>query len=594
MGLLSSAANILWGPTIYDSKAYPSVVPDSKFPPQKNATKGVLKVKLLSDDFDSSGNRMSLVGQEVAIYSKGYIYNSFIGRGVFNTKNKCKLEYSINDSYFGWDKDFKIELIAKSQPFSVENPEILDDRIQEVYHLTIPDGTQCAKVDLEADYAYQSKDLTVVRQPPSTHWQSISWFITIIKAALPELIKAIFVLIFQRWLTASNVQYIFDSFGPQYPKINLTSDNLIDSLLNGICNVPYTRENEDYVWNTDWKNLELDHETLPQVEVRAFLNKDKKLQIDTISIKYTGKKEAEIIGFTNSSKEETERAIFIAFSAFSLKGEAEHHLGQGHLLPGVISTPFFKYVSIENPVHKLISGFLGQVGFTNYFGSLFGKENFLGVSGLAPKGIGNVIINSVNENSDWTKEIDGIPLNSQDKFTPAKAKHFNRLYNYFLRKIHENKPGVSQHWQDIYNWSEAVHASLPNSPPITKVSKDPKDLDLQRLARFMAKAALLTSFVHWVMHSRQYPLADIHTAVLKPNGEFRDFQRKFARDGNVSAYDAMSQLFTLRTSLNADMDSFAENALKDYPEELVKEFTDNPKDYDGFPDITNMFGCTSA
>lgn len=567
---------------------------------QKNATQKVIfRGKIVFDDIDRKSHRKEpCCKRRVAIYKNGWLFGrTYLGSARTNDLGEFTYTFNKLNTFWGIKHKFTFHLVDQPQPFSARGSLKIQDRVTQIFNLAIPRNVIWAKAEFPAIYAIQSKKLSEVAPPPSTHWQSSRYFITLGKAAILDAPKVLISTLFSKWMSGSQVQRLYDLYGPKTEKKSLTPEFLIDTLINGIGNTGYFINGNGVDFEANFNGYEFDEaNSLPNVKVftkRVKNNRnEEELRLESIAIKYREDSEAEVISVKN--KKDLQRGLYIAMSVFGLMGEAKRHLGEGHILPHIAAVPFFKYISRENPIYKVVATFISEVHFINYLGSkgiIFGNKSILDASALSPIGLERLIIDAVKSKADWS-----VPPNENflpnDHFSHGVKLHYEMLYDYYSKYINENIASVDAHWQEIYNWSEATHEHLNECPCITERSKNPSAEDRKKLAMFLAWLVTKTTFLHWAVHSRQAPLTDIKSMSLGLRNRSLDSKGRFSPTGNTSGFNAHVQILIARVLINSKLNTFAENAYGDIPQELIDRFNRNATKYTGYPDIMKMMAGT--
>lgn len=554
-----------------------------------------LNASFVFDDCDSqTGANFPAVGQQVDLFVRNFFgFKTYLASATTNADGKCLFTYDCHHSSFSKDHRLLIELKADLFPSAYRGFFGRAEKVTEqTIELTVAKNSYSIETDpLLLSYANQSKNLTQVQVPPQAQRQSLKYYLEMGKAGMPEIVKALFVTVFQRWLTGAHVQSIYDSFGPKHPKIELTPGNLIYALQNQICAVGASKTAEGYTWKACWDQYEFDRDnSLPNVEVYALLNQKNQLELDRICIQYRGDENVQTV--TAHDHAQLPRAIYIALSTFGLKGEAEHHLAEGHILPGIAAPSFFKYIKKENPLFKFLAiHFLGiqSINYAGSLGIIFGENSSLEASALTANSIAEIIITATKAKADWKSYHPNEPIGLTDHFASAEKRHFEILLSHYRTFINANSQGIHAHWLEIYRWSEAIHAHLPEIPKITENVMKPTPEDCENLAKFLAWIITKVTFIHWAMHSRQHLFADIRILSAAAGKRCLDNKGQFAADGNTSAADANKQLLVTRTLLNYHGDRLVENAYGDIDPLLIQELLDNFIAYEGYADILKMY-----
>lgn len=539
---------------------------------------------------------LPVVGQKVNFYIKDFFnFKYYIGTAKTIDGGVFKLHYTWNPGWLSRSERMVMEVVEERLPFSRQGllcvkHDVLLERIERTLPLNKNDNDFGR---LALTYSEHSKDLTVIPPPLPNHLQSPHYFFTFFRAVLPEAAKKLFVTVFNRFLSASSVQRIYDSFGPAYLKRPLTSENLIEELLNHVSAVQATRKDPQVIWEAKWEGFALEkQDSLPDVRVTAVRDSQNSLKLESIAIRFQNEKEETVI---EPFDERLPWAIFVARSVFSLEGEAKFHLAEGHILPGLCAQEFFTYIKPENPLFSVLQPHLSQLDFINWLGSkgiIFGSGSVLDTSALTPEGVAKVIIDHVQAKADWVNYRPQEPLAANHYLAKGEAFHFNLLHAFFKGYIAENKEAIVQDWGGVHSWFMAMHEQLEQLPKLTETADHPRENDLENLAKFCAWLVSKTTFLHWAAHSRQQLLTDVHQASLAMEQKAQDANGRLAPNGNMSAKNASQQLFVARTLLNFDGDSIFKNPYGDLNPKLLELLREHKEKYEGYEDIEKMFITT--
>ncbi|MBS0635784.1 MAG: hypothetical protein JSR37_10010 [Verrucomicrobia bacterium] len=528
--------------------------------------------------------QLPVEGQKVNFYIKDFSnFKHFIGSARSNQEGDFKLRYTWTPGLFSRSQRIVMEVVEERLPFSKEGllcvkNDVLLQRIERKVSLENKIDFEC----VELTYSKTSQDLTAVPPPLPNHTQSPHYFVKFFKAAFPEAVKKLIVSLASPLLTTSAVQRIYD-FGSAYPKRALTSENLLEELLNHVSAVGARVEDQQVVWEASWDGYQLEQQdTLPNVRVRASKN-DGVLKLDSIVIKFPNEAEETVVSALDGN---LPWAIYVARSVFALAGEARFHLAEGHILPGVCAQEFFTYIKPEHPLFSVLQPHLSQLDFINWLGSkgiIFGSGSVLDISALTADSVAKVIIDHVKLKADWVQYQPQEPLAANHYLAKGEKFHFNLLQDFFREYIGNNRDAIVRDWEAIHSWSEAMHGHLEALPRLTATTDQPTEEDLNNLAKFCAWLVSKTTFLHWAAHSRQQLLTDVMQASLAMEDKGH---------GTMQVKAANQQLFVARTLLNFDGDSIFKNPYGDLHPRLLALLNEHKAKYEGYEDIEKMFITT--
>lgn len=533
---------------------------------------------------------------KIHVFAKDLLgVNHFLGKTKTDRDGNFNFRYNWSGTCLDYSHRLVLAVVDSRRPFASKGfhgakTDVVVDKIE----VTLPVETK--KVDLgtkHVTYGNMPSDLTKLNKPPETHMHAVGYYWKLFKAVFPEAVKSGVVYLFQNWISTASVQKFYDSFGPQYPKTKLTPDALIDELLNKICATDYVQKGDRVTWTAVWDGFEMDQvDSLPNVQVDAKLNSDEELKLESISIQFRGEQAPQKIYFDVPVTEaKSNWAIYVALSTFALKGEAEIHLAEGHVLPGIPAKTFFKYIKPSNPIYKLLAPHLGQLDFINWLGSMgiiFGKGSVLDVSALNEKSIAEVILKFMILKADYLGYSTKKPICKNHYHAIAEEKYFNLLFAFFEKFVEDHWVEISksENWEMICRWSTAMNKHFSAIPQMTQVKKDPNDQDKANLVKFMAWLVSKTTFLHWAAHSRQALLTGSASMNLQRKG--KDNEGNLAPFGNTPAVSYSKQLFNARSLLNFDGDAFLQNPYGDMHPELLAYMKKHLKNFKGYEDIAKM------
>ncbi|GEM_PF-3530765 len=522
-------------------------------------------------------------GRVLQAFMRGLLGDRYKGSTVTDKNGNFNIRFS-KPRFFTNDILFKvmddIRPFARKHPFgaqSVPVDEILVKIPRHFPYNIVDIGTQ------NLTFANTSKELNVVDKPLRSHMPSFDFFRRLNKAAFPELPKVVFITLFKNWLTTEQVQRICDAFGPTFPKQDLTTENLIDALLNQICAVNYEETAIGAVWETAWPHSELKFQgSLADVRVEGRFDGNRNLCVESITLRF-GKDEPIIIKPKDAM---IPWAVYVARSQFVLAGEIQKHL-MVHTLDGIKSDSFYKYIKSDNPLFDLLDPIMGETRWINYLafhGAISGPGSPIGESALTDESFYEILRKSVEENADYRKGQPKPPLNDQHHFAIAGNQNYQDLLSFFTRFIEENRKGIHATWYQNFRWSESMHKRLNAITKFTEVEENPTVKDEQELAKALVVAVFMQTFFHYAIHSRQTLLTDVRGASLGIRDRALDAKGNFNPYGNTTPASAVLGIIIARILLSFEAESFSDNP-RIHPElrRIFNASIDAGK-YPGYPD----------
>lgn len=578
--------------------------------------KGKLKGRLFFNDVDrQTGQKMPNSSQRMELHTSDlfsrFSRSTCIGKATTNQFGQFEIEYEPPKGCYANNIYFQIKLVDEARPFSsqkLSGANAREERITRIYQITIPKHTCEATVDLLSEDSDKPFSLTKVPPPSTIQWQSNRYLYHVFKASLPFLAPAGFVSLFGRWMSGAQVQKIYNLLSPKFPTKELTSESLIHCLLNGIGNVGSTQEGNKIRWVANWDQFKFKEgreQSIPNIEVEARIENGQCV-LERIRLKFRGDMVEEVF---EANDPKINRAIYLAFGVFGLKGEAEHHLAEGHLLPRVTSKFFEKYISRENPLFFELRHFCGEIDFIDYLGAnefnglIFGNNGSLSGSpiedssnpGDPQKGLAQHLEETVREKADWRVPYPP-PRCEQDSFNYCANVHYKILLDYYTQFVKDNREGLAKYWREIYFLSEAMNQTLPRCPTITKISHDPQDEDFTNLALFLARHVATVTWIHDRVHKSQDDLKNIFRMSVGVRDRALDSEGNFAPDGNTSARDANIQLLVTGALLqfNKYADRLFRNEVGDIPPAFIDNIERNIHLYKGYSEqeVRSMMSTT--
>jgi hypothetical protein len=566
-----------------------------------------LTEKQISDYVHRIGGRLMYKGDDVAlhdikvrVYAKNFFgQKQYLGSARTDENGQFTFTYKWKPGYFSKNHHLTLGIVGIKRPFSDKGltcakSEVALQKIEK----TIPVNVhEIDFKDIPVDFAMVPPNITDVIKPPATHEQSFRWKAKLFVASFLEVIKRVVVKLFGWMMSSKSVQGLYSLFGTKYPVRKLTEKNIINELLNEISAVDYRVKGNQVTWSANWDGLNLDiKDSLPNVDVVAETTENGGMKLKRISIRYREDEKATVATPTDKN---FRWAAYIARSTFALKGEAEVHLGLGHVLPHIVAKPLFKYLSPQNPIFKLVAPHLGQVHNINYLGSkgiIYGEGSVLETSALDSDAVTRVIVNTLHTKANYMAYEPKEPLCDNHHLAKVQKEYFKQLHEYFTKYVEGNKEELTKYWKEIYTFSTKLHKRFNKIPKITTSPDGPQPGDLQRLSKLMAWVVNLTTFHHWAAHSRQNILADIRSCSLAIQHRALNKDNTFNEYGNTSVQAANTQNFISRTLLNWDGDKMVDDPYKNMDPGLLRIIQLFVKKvegtHSGFPHIRKMHVAT--
>lgn len=530
---------------------------------------------------------------KVQLYVKGWFGRRYeLGSTYTNAKGQFDFSYSWKP-WLSTQHQVILEIFEERHPFKHKGLNGYEENILlQSVELNLDNASLHHDVgNFPLNYADIPADLSKSNFPAPNDRPSLNYYWRLFKASFPELLKDIAVRFFQNYLTIQQVQRIYDAFGPQYTRQKATPNHLIDDLLNHICAVDYEKKEDGRIeWVVNWDGLEFDEErSLPNVVVHASpdIEREGYLKLDQIEIQFREDDAAKII---TPDSDQIEWAIYLARSAFALKGEAEIHLAEGHLLPGIAAKTFFKYIKPKNPLYPVIAPHFAQLDFINWLGSkgvIFGKGSVLEASSLSESSTAEIIIRGLKQKANYLDYSPPDPLCKNHHRAKACQLHHGILLNFFRDYIAAHREEIQKYQEALYYWSESMHGKLEDVPRFMTSPDQFGDDEVENLARCLAMLVNQTTFLHWSAHTQQTMLTHIDEVTLCPSNFSIDSQGNFDPYGNTQPSKANQQLKIARTLLN-----FEAHRLKDYAHpDLIERIMAQREHYLPF-DVDQMFVAT--
>lgn len=560
---------------------------------EKIANRSIKGVLIFKDD------KLVDADAKIFVFRKNFFGGlSFLGSTFSDAGGRFELGYHWDPRFWETSHQLVLAVVERSLPFSSHGFFYsMDDTVVEQISFSFPVDSMHNDIGTyELTYDDIPTDLTKISPPTANEQPSYLYRLRFVMAAAPEYLKLLYIKIFNPEVTSPEVQSIYDRFWT-YKKAPLTPENLIHELLNEVCAIDYVEEGQNVTWSANWEGFMFrDNKFYPNIKViarKGNLPTDP-LQLDRIEIEVIDRCHKETI-YAHDTKN-ISWAIYLARSVFILKGEAELHLAEGHILPHVVGRAFRKYIKDNNPIFKPVIPHIGQMDFINWIGAngiIFGKGSVLETSSLTALSIAKLIIDRMIKKANYIQDIPRNPLNQHHHFAIGSKIHYEILYDFFKEYIRQNRQDIQKCKHQIYRWSESISSKLPAIP---RIMDNPENFDEQaeeRLTRCLAWLVHKTTFHHWAIHTRQELLTDIQLASLGFRNYALDGQGQLAPHGNTPPRKAIKQLNTARTLLNFKGDAFLKNPYNNIDPVLLQRIVDNLHRYPKYyTDIEEMYMTT--
>lgn len=500
-----------------------------------------------------------------------------IGSTRTDNSGEFKLNFKLDPGRFASSFDYSLAVLEKERPFqqhglNVSTKEVVRQR----FDFTRPvDEKDVDAGERTADFNQIPENVTDVMKPPKTHEQSLSWQARLIEAAAPSRIVEEIVKLFHYFMSLECVQGMLNTLGlgGGYKPIQITSDNLIQELLNDVSAVPYEIEDDQVVWMANFDEREFDREeSLPNVMVVADQIQDgskNKLRLNRLEITFRGDEEPTVV---RPGDKNFQWAGYVTRGTFAMLGELDNHLAAGHVLPGLIARSFFKYLGENNPLFKVLAPHLGQLWNINYFGSqgvIFGKGSVLEGSALTENGVAEEIVKAMGSRADWRSYKPEEPICDRHYRAQAQVKFFEEVKEFFENYVHDHKEEIKENWSQVYQFSRSFHKRFDQIPPIA-TSNVPTDQEIYDLPHFMAWLFNLTTFHHWSAHARQHVLLDVRNCSLAIEKRALNEKGELDPFGNTSMENLLKQAGTAQTLERFDGDALINNPYGNMDKDLLK------------------------
>lgn len=522
---------------------------------------------------------------------------NYVGSSKVDENGTFHLLYHWNEGPFSRSHELILAVVDKYRLFARHGLNcVKSEMVRDSILIQLPTEPSNCEVGLCAvNYGNDSPSLIKLKKPeqePIHKPESHKWKTFI--ATFPEAIKCGFVCTFDRWLTAENVQGVYDSFGPGYPKIPLTPENLIDELLNKIYVGEYKRNGRFIYWEAYWSELKFENNnSVPNVKVIAQFNEENKLTLKGICIWFPKEPNQTNVDLQDPEldPEKQRWAIYVARSVFALKGESEVELAQGQILPSITAHAFFKYVKPTNPIYSTVAPHFEQadtIEWPKLKDKMFGKESLVDISALTENSVADVLIRSMIKEADYFQYEPIEPICEQHHLAAAEAKYFKVLRMFFSHFLLNRWEEISkpENWNMIYQWSESMHKNFTALPRMTDRSENPDEEDRLDLVQFLAWIVTKTTFLRLAAFSRRKLLAGSATLAMENKG--MDSHGRLDPCGNALPSNVNKQNFMVRTSLNFEGDVQWQNPAENINQQLLKMLRFYLKDLPGYPEMLNI------
>ena len=491
---------------------------------------------------------------------------NYIGSSKIDIKGNFHFQYCWREGDLNAVHELTVAVIEKRRPFAHHGLFTIKDKVT-VDSFDISNSANSMGIDIgvrTVNYMNSSTELAKLKKPAKPLCKPSSQDLKSCKTALTKEIKEGFVKTFRYGLSSDDTLELSNYFGPNYPKSNLTPENLIDDLLNHICAVDYITEGKFVYWEAYWKDFKFENEnTLPNVKVIGEFNSDNKLVLKGIAIWFPEDNKPLRVDLdeNQTDPEKLKWALYVARSVFALMGEAELHLAEGHLLAGVPAKAFFKNIKPSNPIYGLLAPCLKHVETMDeeeMRNKIFGKDSQWEISALKRDSLADLILMAMAKKADFLEYEPMKPLCGQHKLAKAEARHFNLLRAYFslFLKTHWKEVSQPQNWLMIYQWSSNIHKNFNAIPMITENQENPTETDLETLSHFLSWLVNKATFRHWAMYTGR----QLKAGLPSPLVERRPILEDSTLPKNVK----------LQNSLAVVLSNFGENQFLDGTPEEVK------------------------
>lgn len=560
--------------------------------PEKIPNRSIKGILVFKND------RLVNADARIAIYTKNFFGGlTYLGKTITDDEGRFEFNYHWNPHFWQRSHEVVIAVVERSLPFAGQGFFYYTKQttVEQISRRFPAHSLQNDIGTYELTYRNISDDPTNISPPSANEQPTYYYYFRFFIASLPEILKRKFIQLFQRWMTTERVQWIFDRFW-KYPTPAPTPQNLIHELMNEITAVDYLEEGEFISWKASWEEMEfVDNQSFPTVIVYAKKENDPTatLQLDRIEIEMSDGSPKKIVRPTDSN---ISWAIYLARSAFVLRGEAEIHLAETHILPQIVGRAFKKYIKSDNPIFKPIIPHIGQMDYINWIGAngiVFGKGSVLEISALTEDSVAKMIVNYMKKKADYMQDTPRAPLNPHHYKAMASKAHYDILYDFFTTYIDKHREKLQSFKDQIYRWSECISSKLKAIPKIMENIDTFDARAEERLARCLTWLVHKTTFLHWAAHSRQQMLTDIRSASIGMRNNALDENGNFLPFGNTDPAQATLQVSIARILLNFKGDALLKNPYKDIDPNLLRRIVDNLKRYPAYyNDIQEMHMCT--
>lgn len=357
-----------------------------------------------------------------------------------------------------------------------------------------------------------------------------------------------------------------------YNNKSLSPEQVIDIILNGVDPVLFSKgKNGELIHKISWEGIDADYQAdLYDAEI-ALHEEEGKLKIAHISITYPGEQRATATPNDNYYN----RFLQLFASMAIVEGEIKEHLGKGHIYVGFVSIGFFRCISKENPLYKLLGIHLFGVEDINQLGAglIFGPTGVLNESGVSPLGITQGLQKTLAA-MDYETFSPREPINEEHKFAQAGKLYWDNVVAPTIDQFFkEHAEIMSEEWLDeIRAMSECLHkASVPREAPkgskadwfnTTELCFDEQGFetykgslksfkpiiqgdgnDIDRLKKFCCHLLYFSTFWHSTVHNRQsIDLTNLKIASLAPRNHALNESGKWDIYAHTQPKSAAKQL----------------------------------------------------
>lgn len=396
------------------------------------------------------------------------------------------------------------------------------------------------------------------------------------------------------FISTAQVQALFGT-----DKLELNDKNVVDMLFNGIFPaIPRQgRVKGDLVFSINWSGAEKDASAdIPDAEITLHQVKGKYL-IKEAAVRYENEP---WIRKSAQDGQDYKRILHLATSMASVQGEAVHHLGIGHLIVGLYTQSFLRFI-VNNPIGTLLKAHLNiatlrinQLGEDLIFGN-----GVLNLSGLSAKGIESVIAHHL-AHVDYTYYAPRAPLSSQHTFAQALNLYWSKVVQPTVDEFFEkHRADIIANWNEVFLMSQKlvnksvdyietadedlpfidnreidlnpfgrkeINGRLKSIRPITERESNPLEEDIERLKQWCCHAIQLSTLWHTQLHNSQRKfVSDLEFATLAPQNKGLNAEGQSDPYLNTTPADAAKQLSVVSTLVNFQAPKIMNNSTVWHP-----------------------------